>query len=106
MRAPKVNEKSLSTLIGSLRIHLNTKIHHLPQPEDGNGNIKCALHRFVSRSYKYKKNVMKYTTCSVPLCIHCYTVFHQTKNVSDIRKQVENVMEENNQCTAAREGGD
>ena len=36
---------------------------------------------------------MKYITCGVPLFIHGYTVFHRTKNASEIRKQVENVME-------------
>ena len=106
LKAPRVNEKSLSALTGSLKIRLNAKIHHLPHPEDSNGKIKCALHRFFNRNYEYKKNVMKCTTCGVPLCIHCYTISHQTKNVSEIRKQVEDVMEENNQCTAAREGGD
>ena len=106
VKAPRVNAKSLNPLTGSLRMRLSNKICHLPRPEDGNGQVKCALHRFVNRSYEHKKNVMKCSTCCVSLCIHCYTIFHEVKNISEITKQVEHVIEENNQCVAARETED
>ena len=101
-KAPMVTEKTLNASTGNLQCRLITDKVHLPLPVDGNGRTKCSLHRFVNRKYEYKKNVFECNVCRVPLCIHCFYIFHTVKSVSEIKKRVGIVVEENNHCAAVR----
>ena len=95
-KAPRVNDKTLHPIDGALRCRLNTNIHHLP---DGDVNalkkrsLRCALHRWQNRSNEYKYKVMICQTCRVPLCLWCYSAFHQVKHVEDLKIHVETIVQ-------------
>ena len=95
-KAPRVNDKTLHPIDGALRCRLNTNIHHLPDG-DVNGlkkrSVRCALHRWQNRSNEYKYKVMICQTCRVPLCLWCYSAFHQVKHVEDLKIHVETIVQ-------------
>ena len=68
VKASKVNEKSSHAVTRNLKTRLS-KIPHLTFPDDCSGKVRCTSHRFVNRKYEYKKEVLKFTTCDIPVCI-------------------------------------
>lgn len=101
-KATRISDNTLHPTTGDLKCRLDTSLSHLPSPDISEGKLKCALHCYLNRGYEVKKKVMKCSTCQVALCIHCYTIFHTVKCTENIKKAVQHVVEELDQCKTAR----
>ena len=74
--AKHVNDESLEEN-GNLSGRLDCTLNHLPCP--ANIRARCALHKWVG--VETKAQVSYCSSCAVHLCILCYRMFHQCKNI-------------------------
>ena len=67
---------------------LDTTKRHLPQPTSG--REKCQMHRWAAGKECRGRYVVHCPDCYCNLCVFCYSKFHTTGNMFELKKQVEN----------------
>ena len=98
--APKLTDKVLLPE-GSMRVRLNhfDGFHcpEIPQStkDHTKSTAKCALHRWISdRKWQYTDGVYRCSICQVHLCIPCFKLFHEKRDLVEKKAILKAEMEE------------
>ena len=78
-RNTKFSDCSLCPASGVLQCRLDQTCHHWPIPHTGM-NPKCQLHCW-GGGKMVKSHIMSCSTCNVSLCVQCFQMFHEERNL-------------------------
>ena len=66
-------------------MRLDCTLNHLPRV--ANQRARCALHRWVG--IETQSQVSYCASCAVHLCIHCYRMFHEVRDLVAMKGNIE-----------------